>query len=142
MTTFTGQNVQRNNAGEICDVHVVDEAGNKNTLAPSVYIANGLHPPIDQLNDVAAFSRTLRRTTKKRTITSIVGWVSLVALVSSLAVAALFLLFECMGGAPHSETCGWSVGLFPLTTGMFFIVAWPVCFAIAMAVWWWKDSSE
>lgn len=134
--------MQRSSTGEICDVHVEDEAGNKNTLAPSAYIANGFYPPIDQLPDLVASSRTLHRTTKKRTITSIVGWVSLVALVVSLAVAALFLLLECMGGAPHSETCGWSVGLFPLTTGLFFIVAWPVCFVIAMAVWWWKDLSE
>lgn len=37
MTARTGQRVQRNNTGEICDAHVADAARNQNLLEPSEY---------------------------------------------------------------------------------------------------------
>lgn len=132
--------MQRNSTGEICDVHVVDEAGNKNTLAPSVYIANGIQPPIDQLPDLDI--RCIPSAPKRWSLKSMLGWGTLAALIMALVAASLSVQSDCYGIAYSSEQCLWARSLFLVTSGLFFIVAWPVCSGIAMAVWWWKDLSE
>jgi len=140
MTTFTGQYVQRDNTGEICDVHVVDAAGNKNSLDPSVYITNGFKPPIDQLPDLV--TSDLPASTKKPSLKSMIGRGTLAAVLVAIVATSLSVQSDCYGVAYSSEQCLWARSLFLVTSGLFFIVAWPVCTGIAMAVWWWKDLSE
>lgn len=140
MTTFTGQYVQRNNTGEICDVHVVDASGNQNSLDPSVYTTNGLQPPIGQLPDLD--TSDIPSIPKNRTLKSMIGWGTLAALIMALVAATLSVQSDCYGVASSSEQCLWARSLFLVTSGLFFIVAWPVCFVIAMVAWWWKDIRE
>lgn len=142
MTSFTGLYVQRLSTGVICDVQVIDAAGNENSLAVDVYQKNGIQPPIEQLPDMEVYNKSFvksQRVSQERTIKSIIGWVTLVAVIAALMATIVSIQFDCYGLPKESDKCGWSQALFPVTAGLFFVVAWPVSFVVGFVLWWWKD---
>lgn len=79
------------------------------------------------------------RISKERTIKSIIGWVTLVAVIAALIAAIVAVQFDCYGVPKDSDKCGWSQALFPVTAGLFFVIGWPICFAVGLVLWWWED---
>ena len=144
MSSFTGLYVQRLSTGAICDVQIIDAAGNENSLAPDVYLQRGIQPPIEQLPDLVEYNKInaiVDHKPKERTFKSIVGWVTLSAVIVAVIAAALSVQYDCYGVAYNSEQCLWSRSLFLLTLSIFFVIAWPVSFIVGLALWWWKDQN-
>ena len=142
MSSYTGLYVQRLSTGVICGVQVLDTAGKENSIDPDVYLQYGIQPPIEQLPDLEEYSQNYVmacRAAEKRTLKSIVGWVTLAAVVMALAVAALSVAYDCYGVAHNSEQCLWARSLFLVTSGIFFVIAWPICLVVGLVLRWWKD---
>lgn len=145
MSSFTGLYVQRLNSGEISGVYVLDATGTENALDPNVYTQSGIQPPIEQLPDLVEYNQTQAKTFRKserQTLLSVVGWVTFAAVVVALITAALSVLNDCYGVAHNSEQCLWSQALFPVTSGLFFVIAWPICFTVGVLLRWWKGINN
>jgi len=139
MSSFTGLYVQRDSTGVICDVHVIDAAGNQNSLDPEVYLQSGTQPPIDQLPDFGENFVAPYRVVKERTLISVVGWATIAAAIVALIAATLSIQYDCYGVPQNSEQCLWARSLFLVTSGIFLFIAWPICFVVGLALWWWRD---
>jgi hypothetical protein len=140
MSSFTGLYVQRLSTGVISGVHVLDSAGNDNSLDPDVYIQSGIQPPIEQLPDLEYYNKNLvarDNKSEQRTLLSIVGRVTVAAIVVAVITTILSVQYDCSGVAYSSEQCLWARSLFLVTSGIFFVIAWPVCFIVGMVLRWW-----
>lgn len=145
MSSFTGLYVQRDSTGVIRDVQVIDAAGNENSLDPDLYQKSGIQPTIEQLLDSEKYRLDCvrpYRETKERTLISIVGWGTLAAVIVALIAATLSVMYDCNGVARISDQCGWSQALFPVTSGLFFIIVWPICFVVGLVLWWWEGINN
>lgn len=76
---------------------------------------------------------------KERTLTAITGWATAVAVAIALVAGSVSLSYDCYGVANTAEPCLWAKSLFLVTSGMFFVIAWPICFAAGLVFSWWED---
>ncbi len=78
----------------------------------------------------------------KRTLRSVTGRATLAAVMLALGAGILSVAYDCSGVPRTSEQCLWSRSLFLLTSGIWFLAAWPMCFAAGLFWSWWKDITD
>ncbi len=76
---------------------------------------------------------------KTRTLRSVAGRATLAAAMLALAAGMLSVAYDCGGAARASAHCPGSGSLFLLTSGIWFLAAWPPCVAAGVLRAWWKN---